>query len=160
MTCARLRLTRLVFLLTGALSITVLLTASPGFGRLRRKNLELKTRQPALVRLANTSIAFKGTYTNQEYAPVLNSLLTTLGTELISNEKSLLVKEKPAEASWALGMSVTGFSVSPPQRRTEGSGNATMTYIRWNGSLNVAYQVLDNSGRVYDAGNVSSDYNK
>ncbi|MBV9265912.1 MAG: hypothetical protein JO061_07075 [Acidobacteriaceae bacterium] len=35
-----------------------------------------------------------------------------------------------------------------------------MTYVQWTGSLNAAYQVLDHVGRVHDASNVASTYNK
>src|SRR5947199_3936868 len=84
--------------------------AKTGFGSPFRgkKELELKTRQPARVRLANTSIAFRGSFSNPEYAPVLNSLMSTLGTELISNEKTIQVKDKAADAAWVLGLTVNG----------------------------------------------------
>jgi hypothetical protein len=137
-----------------------ILSASPGFGLLRKKTLTLKTRQPAVVRLANTSIAFRSAYTNPEYASVVASLATALGTELVSNERSLVVKDNPAEAKWVLKLTVTGYSVAQPSRYTEGSGNTAMTYVHWSGSLNAAYQVLDASGRVYDASNVASSYNE
>src|SRR5450432_1659473 len=82
----------------------------PGFGTLRRKYIELKTRQPASVRLFNTSIAFTGRSTNRDYTPVQESLLATLETELVSNEKTLVKKNSPHEAEWTLSLKVTGFS--------------------------------------------------
>jgi hypothetical protein len=88
------------------------------------------------------------------------SLATNLGTELVSNEKTLIVKEKPQDAVWLLQLTVTGYSVSPPSQFTEGTGNTAATYVHWTGSLNAAYQILDHSGRVYDASNVPSTYNK
>ena len=144
----------------GLLCLGTYVAASPGFGTLRKKTLELNIRQPARVRLANTSIAFRGSASNPEYGHVVASLLATLGTELVANEKTLIEKDKPADATWVLGVMVTGYSMSPPRQHTEGSGNTAMTYTRWNGSLNVAYQVIDHFGRVHDAGNVSSTYDK
>lgn len=138
------------------------LNAGPGFGAfggLRRKTLNLQTRQPALVRLSNTSIGFKNAFTNPEYAPVVNSLATALGTELVTNEKTLIEKEDPKQAMWVLQLTVTGYGVGQPSQRTEATGNTSLTYVHWSGSLNAAYQVIDKEGRVHDAGNVSSVYN-
>jgi hypothetical protein len=132
----------------------------PGFGTLRRKYIELKTRQPASVRLFNTSIAFTGSSTNREYTPVQESLLATLETELVSNEKTLVKKNSPHEAEWTLSLKVTGFSISNPQQRVETNGKSSTSYTRWSGSLNAAYQVLDRTGHVHDASNVSDAYNK
>ncbi len=134
--------------------------AGPGFGTLRKKYIVLKTREPASVRLANTSIAFVGSSTNKEYAPVQESLLATLETELVSNEKTLAKKDSAKAADWTLNLKVTGYANPNAQQRTEAAGKSTNTYTRWNGSLNVAYQVLDHEGRVHDANNVSSVYNK
>jgi hypothetical protein len=148
-------------LVTACMS-TVLL-AGPGFGGLgglRKKTLELNTRAPALVRLANTSIAFQNAYTNREYAPVVESLATALGTELVSNEKTLIEKEKPADAAWVLRLTVTGYSAGLPRQHNETIGTSTATYQQWTGSLNAAYQVIDKTGRVHDASNVSTNYNK
>ena len=61
---------------------------------------------------------------------------------------------------WVLKLTVTGYSVAPPARRTESSGNTTATYVQWSGSLNAAYQVIDKTGRVHDASNVASNYNR
>jgi hypothetical protein len=133
--------------------------AGPGFGTLRKKGVELKVREPAAVRLANTSIAFVGSSSNREYTPVQESLLATLSTELLKNEKSLS-RAPQSEAQWIFQAEVTGYEVSQPQQRSEVVGSTTTRYVQWNGSLNVAYQVLDRSGHVHDAGNVSKNYNK
>ena len=134
--------------------------AGPGFGTLRKKYIELKTRQPAAVRLANTSIAFAGSSTNHEYTPVQESLLATLETELVSNEKTLLKKNTSKEADWTFNLKVTGYSAGNPQQRTETTGKSTTNYTKWNGSLNAAYQVLDHAGHVHDANNISYVYDK
>lgn len=136
------------------------LQAKVGFGLIRKKGIDLQVRQPAAVRLANTSVAFVGASTNAEYTPVQQSLLTSLATELLSHEKSLVVKARPSDAEWIVTMDVTGYTVSQPSRRTESSGGVTTTYIRWNGSLDVAYRVLDHAGRIHDAGNVPYHYNE
>ena len=79
----------------GILTISMISLMSPpligdaGFGTIRKKKITLQVRQPALVRLANTSIAFTGRSTNPEYLPVQESLLAILSTELLSNEKTL-----------------------------------------------------------------------
>jgi tetratricopeptide (TPR) repeat protein len=141
---------------------TVML-AGPGFGGIggmRKKKIDLQTRQPALVRLANTSIAFTGSSTNPEYTPVQGSLLATLETQLIGNEKTLLRKNNPSEAEWVFNLKVTGFSVANPQQRTQSYGQTSATYTRWSGSLNVAYEVLDKAGRVHDAKNVDYTYDR
>ena len=134
--------------------------AKPGFGLFHKKSIELRVRQPAVVRLANTSVAFTGSSTNPEYVPVQGSLLATLETELISNEKTLVKKSRPAEAAWAVNVAVTGFSVAPPKQRTESGSNYSTTYVRWQGSLDIAYQVVDQEGHTHDAGNVDSRYDK
>ncbi len=158
-----LRLYRALCLPVAIVCCSSVLLATPGFGGLgglRKKTLDLQTRQPALVRLANTSIAFKSAHTNAEYAPVVQSLIVALGTQLVSNEKTLIEKDKPEDAAWVMLLVVTGYSVAPPSQRNVTSGSMNATYMHWNGSLNAAYQVLDHSGRVHDASNISSSYNK
>ena len=135
------------------------LLADPGFGVIRKRKIDLNVRRPALIRLANTSIAFRGNVANKEYSPVLGSLEATLETELVSNERTL-VKKPAGEAEWVLQLNVTGFSVPAAQKRTERVQNNTITYVRWTGSLNVAYQVVDRNGRVHDADNVSDVYDR
>jgi hypothetical protein len=142
------------------LSITLPSLASPGFGLVRKKEVILRTRFPAAVRLANTTIAFTGGFTNREYSPVAESLLTTLETELLKNENTLTKKNTPAEAEWTLSVKVTGYSLPNPQQTSQVSGKTTTTTVHWVGSLNVAYQVLDRSGHSHDAGNVAGNYDK
>jgi hypothetical protein len=148
---------RLILTFAGS---ALLASAGPGFGTIKKRSITLQVRQPASVRLAHTSIGFKGSSTNPEYAAVQGSLLATLETELVSNEKTLVKKENPAEAEWILELKVTGFSTPPPQTRSQVSGGTTLTSVTWNGSLNASYQVLDHSGHVHDANNVSYNYNK
>lgn len=134
--------------------------SSPGFGTLRKKEIELKVRQPAAVRLANTSIALTGKVSNSEYGSVKDTLLATLETELIANENTLIVREKSSEAEWVISVDVTGYSLPQSQRRTATEGKSVETYVRWTGSLNAAYRVLDQNGRVHDAGNVDTTYDR
>lgn len=150
-------LPRLVLAFGGS---ALLVWAGPGFGTIRKKTISLQVRQPAMVRLAHTTIAFKGSSTNREYAAVEGSLLATLETELVSNERTLVKKENPADAEWIFDLKVTGFSTPPSQSRTQTAGASTTTTVVWNGSLNAAYQVLDHAGRVHDANNVTFNYNK
>ena len=152
-------LNRCILASAGLIAVGSLALAGPGFGTLRKKGVELKVRQPATVRLANCSIAFEGFSSNREYASVQESLLATLSTELLKNERTLL-RAAPGEAQWVLKAEVTGYQVSPPAHRSQVMGSTTTQYIRWNGSLNVAYQVLDHKGRVHDANNVSKNYSK
>jgi hypothetical protein len=135
-------------------------TAGPGFSMIHRKNIELEVRKPALVRLANTSVAFTGNVTNPEYHAVLESLLTMLATEIVKHEKSLVVKQSPKDAEWTLFMNVTGYSAPNPRKDTQRSGNTTTVTDQWTGSLNVAYRVIDQKGRVHDADNVAVKYDK
>ena len=109
---------------------------------------------------ADTSIAFTGKAANPDYQPVLESLLSTLETEIVSHEKTLQKKQNSKEAEWTLYLNVTGYAAPQPHKNTERSGNITTVTNRWTGSLNVAYQVLDQSGRVHDADNVSDNYDK
>jgi hypothetical protein len=149
-----------IFVLTAALCIlTQSLIAAPGWG-LRRRNINLEVRQPAMVRLSDTSIAFSGKAANPEYQTVLQSLLTTLETEIVAHDKTLIKKEKPNDAEWTLYLNVTGYSVPPATPTTQRTGNTTTTTNHWTGSLNVAYQVLDKTGRVHDADNVSESFDK
>jgi tetratricopeptide (TPR) repeat protein len=137
------------------------LLGDAGFGTIRKKKITLQVRQPALVRLANTSIAFTGRSTNPEYLPVQESLLAILSTELLSNEKTLQVKQNPAEANWVFSMDVTGFHISQPEKRTDNYANkGASTTVRWTGSLNVAYRINDHTGRVHDADNANCAYQK
>jgi hypothetical protein len=59
-----------------------LLFGDPGFGSLHKRKIDLSIRQPAAVRLANTSFAVTGSSTNPAYVPVQESLTATLETEL------------------------------------------------------------------------------
>ena len=136
------------------------LSAGPGFGTIRKKTINLEARQPAVVRLADTSIAFSGKAANTEYQPVLQTLLATLQTEILSHEKSLVIKPDPKEAEWTLYLEVTGYSTPPPQKLTQRAGNETTVMDHWVGSLNVSYQVLDRRGRVHDADAISESYDK
>jgi hypothetical protein len=136
-----------------------LLFADPGFGTLRKKVIDLRTRRPALVRLANTSLAIKGNASDAQYQNALPSLVATLETELLSNEKTL-VKKPEGQAEWMLAVTITGFQLPAPTMRTQRSGNASQTFRRWTGTMNVAYQVVDQGGRVHDADNVAASYDK
>jgi hypothetical protein len=147
-------------LVAGILLAHVTLLGDPGFGSLRKKKISLPVRQPGAVRLANTSIAFTGSASSPAYARVQDSLLTTLETEMLGNEKTLVKKTRPGEAEWVLGLRVTAFVVAQPQQRADAVGKNGATYTRWTGSLRTAYQVLDHAGRSHDAGNVVYDYDK
>ena len=147
-------------LITGILSAHAVLWGDPGFGSLRKKKINLPVRQPAVIRLANTSIAFAGSPSSPAYARVQENLLTTLGTEMLANEPTLVKKTTPAEAEWVLGLRVTGFSVTQPQERADTAGTNGAAYTRWTGSIRAAYQVLDHAGRSHDAGNVEYNYDK
>ena len=142
------------------LSVALLLIASeatilgdPGFGTIKKRRITLQVRRPAVVLLANTSIAFKGSAASPEYTPIVGSLASTLETELVSNERTLVKKPDAAQADWVLGLTVTGYQ-TPRQEAVPGT-NTT----RWSGTLNVAYQVIDKSGSVHDADNVTAVYN-
>jgi hypothetical protein len=134
------------------------LLGEPGFGSIKKRKVTLQLRQPAAVRLANTTIAFRADAANPQYVPVVNSLATQLLVEMVGNEKTLVQKSNPADAAWVLGLRVTGYSVSNPQARTQTVGNSATTFTRWAGSLNASYQVIDHAGRVHDASNVSAKY--
>lgn len=147
-------------LIIGILSTHAALWGDPGFGSLRKKRISLPVRQPAAIRLSNTSIAFTGSASSPAYARVQESLLTTLATEMLANEPTLVKKASPAEAEWVLGLRVTAFSVTQPQERADSAGQNGAAYTRWTGSIRVAYQVLDHAGRSHDAGNVEYNYDK
>ena len=147
-------------ILVGAAASQSITMAGPGFSTIHRKTIHLEVRKPALVRLANTSVAFQGGATNQEYQPVLVSLLTILGTEIVKNEKTLVLKSNVRDAEWTLYMNVTGYSAPNPTKSTQRTGNAAAVTDHWTGSLNVAYRVLDRQGRVHDADNVKVSYDK
>src|SRR5258708_2568772 len=134
-----------LYTLVSALGTASFVCASPGWGTLSKKMLDLKVRQPAAIRLANTTIAFKGSSTNREYASVEQSLLVTLETELISNEKTLVKKDNFADADWVLDLKVTGYMAANPVTRTEGSGNSARTVTSWAVYINAAYHVADRS---------------
>ena len=135
------------------------LFGDPGFGSLHKRKIDLPIRQPAAIRLANTLFAVTGSSANPAYVPVQESLMATLETELIANEHTL-IKKPPASAEWVLGLRVTGFSLPPPQQRTDNVGNSAVAHVRWTGSIHAAYQVLDHDGRAHDAGNVEYNYDK
>ena len=147
-------------LVTAILAVHAVMFGDPGFGSLRKKKISLPVRQPGAVRLANTSIAFTGSSSSPAYARVQDSLLTTLETEMLGNEKTLVKKTSSAEAEWVLGLRVTAFVVAQPQQRVDTVGKNGAAYTRWTGSLRAAYQVLDHGGRSHDAGNVVYDYDK
>ena len=146
--------------MVGLLLAPAILLGDPGFGALRKKKVDLEIRQPAAVRLSNASVGFKASAANPAYSSVQESLLATLETEILGNEKTLMKKPNPAEADWILGLRVTGFSVAEPKQRTDTIGKNGVTYIRWTGSLHAAYQVLDHAGRSHAAGNVDYSYDK
>jgi hypothetical protein len=138
----------------------VILVAAPGFGLLKKKTINLQVRRPAVVRLANTSIAVKGKTVDAGARLVLPILQTSFETELVSNERSLL-KKPEAEAEWIVELAITGYSAPAMQRRVQTAKNVpATTFNRWTGSLNVAYQVFDKSGRVHDADNVRDEYDR
>ena len=143
-----------------ALMFEATLLADPGFGLLRRRKIDLQVRRPAVVRLANTSIAFQGSVTSPQYAPVLASLEATLETELVSNERTL-AKKGVSEAEWIMQMRVTGYSPPAAQQRVQPVPNGQpITYVRWTGSLTIAYQVVAKGGQVHDADNVTFPYDR
>jgi hypothetical protein len=125
-----------------------------------RKKIQLQVRQPATVRLANTSVIIKGAVTSPEYAPVQGSLVERLESELHRNEPTLQKPSDPVAAEWTLALQVTGYSLGQPQRRTDTVRNTTTNYVRWAGSLNVSYDVLGKDGKVHAADNVDYSYNE
>jgi len=133
------------------------LWAGPGFGTIRKNKIELQTRQPAVVRLADTSIAFSGAATRQ-YGDVEENLLATLEAEMLANERTLVKKNTAAQADWVFKVRVTGFTANQPQERADSSGKNPL--VTWTGSMNVAYQVTDHVGRVHDSGNVNAVYDR
>lgn len=112
------------------------------------------------MRLANTSFALTSSSTNREYCLVQDSLLATLETELISNEKTLVRQPVPTSADWIINVRITGFSNPQPLVQQVGTGGSSGSLLRWSGSLGLAYQVADRSGRAHDAGNVRYVYDK
>ena len=146
----------LVCVVLGASEATVL--GDPGFGLIKKRKVDLQVRRPAAVRLANTSIAFRSSSASPAYGAVTAPLEATLETELVSNERSLV---KKADADWTLHLTVTGFSVPAPKIRTQPvKNNTALTFARWTGSLQVAYQVVDRGGRVHSADNVAASYDR
>ena len=105
-----------------SLAMVQLALAGPGFSTIGRKHISLEIRKPGQIRLANTSVAFNGNVTNPQYQPVLASLLTTLATEIVKNEKTLVVKGTPREAEWTLFVNVTGYSAPNPKSETQRIG--------------------------------------
>jgi hypothetical protein len=131
------------------------LLADPGFGTLKKKKLTLSVRQPAAVRLSGGSFAVTlPAGNNRAYQAVQESLIPSLETELISNEKSL-VKRPPAEADYVIQLRITNFSIAQPEQRYVGNQVST----HWTGTLRLAYQVT-RGGRVLDASNVNVNYDK
>ena len=116
--------------------------AEPGFGTLHKKKIELVIRQPGKVRLANTSFALTGSSTNREYCLVQDSLLATLETELISNEKTLVRQPVPTSADWIINVRITGFSNPQPLVQQVGTGGSSGSFLRCSGSLGLAYQTV------------------
>jgi hypothetical protein len=101
-----------------------------------------------------------GSVTNKEYEPVLGSLETSLETELVGNEHTLVRKPTPADAAWLIKLTVTGYSTPVSSERTEPASRTTITAVHWSGGLRVAYQITDKAGRVHDADNVESRFDK
>jgi hypothetical protein len=142
------------------LGLDAVLLADPGFGSIRKRKINLQVRRPAVVRLTNTTIAFRGGATSPQYQPVVPTLQATLETELVSNDRTLVKRPQP-EAAWTLDVRVTGFSLPQGQRRQQAVPNGQpMMFVRYSGRLNVAYQVIEKGGRVHDAGNVTASYNQ
>jgi hypothetical protein len=148
-----------IALLLSVLAAQVVLLNAQGFGTLRKRKITLEVRRPAAVRLANTSVAVKGEVTSNQYAPPLRPLVAMFETELVSNERTLVKKPEP-QAEWVIGLQITGYSLPAPVRRVQKNNKTSTTYVKWSGSLKVAYQVIDKSGRVHDADNVSTSYEK
>lgn len=147
-------------LAVAVLTSQVVLVGAPGFGLIRKKKVDLQVRKPAVVRLANASLAVRGKSTDNRYQTVVPGLETSLETELVSNERTLL-KKTAAEADWVLELTVTAYTAPTVQRRVQQMKNgAPITFNRWTGSLNVAYQVVDKTGRVHDADNVMDQYDQ
>ena len=143
-----------------ALVAEAAILGDPGFGTFRKRKIDLELRRPAVVRLANTSIGFKSAGASPAYRPVLAPLEATLETELVGNERTL-VKKPASEAEWVVSVTVTAFSPPAAKKRVENvKGSGRLTYVRWSASLNMAYQVVDKSGRVHDADNVASAYDR
>lgn len=127
-----------------------------GFGTIRKRAITLQTRQPATVRLSNTTIALKASAADGLDAAVGRSLLSTLETALVSNDKTLVVKANPAEAEWVLDLKVTGYTAPPPERSQSGK----VSNLVWSGALNATYQLIDRGGRVLDADNLTEAYKR
>ena len=78
----------------------------------------------------------------------------------MSNERTL-AKKPLSEAEWIVQMTVTGYSAPVAQKRVQQVQNGqSLTFVRWTGSLNIAYQVVAKGGQVHDADNVTYPYDR
>lgn len=144
---------------------SAMLIADPGFGKLRKKKLELDVRKPGAVRLAGTSVAFQGLAASPQNQAVQQDLLVTLATELLANERTLTRQDNPALAEWRLQVRVNSFSMAQPQRINRGAVTtqkvqAQDNVIKWAGSMDASYQVVDRGGRVHASRNVTYRYDR
>jgi hypothetical protein len=94
---------RVSALVIAVFSAHAVLWGDPGFGSLRKKKISLPVRQPAAVRLANSSIAFTGSPSSPAYARVQENLISTLETEMLGNEKPWLRKRIRPKRNGCLG---------------------------------------------------------
>ena len=135
----------------------VVVLADLGFGTFRKRKLTLEVATARPRPAGKYQHRLQGQRHQSTYQSVLQTLQATLETELIGNERSL-VKKTPGEAEWTLDARVTSYSVPRAVRRTQRTGTATTTFVKYRGTLAVAYQVLDRTGRVHAADNVSTAY--
>lgn len=144
---------------------SAILVADPGFGKLRKKKLELDVRKPGAVRLAGATVAFQGLAASPQNQAVQQDLLVTLATELLANERTLARQDNPALAEWRLQVRVNSFSMAQPQRINRGAVStrkvqAQDNVVQWSGSMDASYQVVDRGGRVHASRNVTYRYDR
>jgi hypothetical protein len=136
-----------------------------GFG-MSKKKIVLHRKLPAAIQLTATTIAIKATARNPTEVQVAQSLTDTLQVELLKHNLNMRIESASPEVT--ISSTILSYDTPPRQPFTRSeyvSQNGKMVlqpkqYFKITGTLAVAYQVSDRSGKTLDSDNLTAKYSQ
>jgi hypothetical protein len=139
-----------------------------GFGTMvgTKKKVVLHRKLPAIVHLTSDSFNVRVTARDKEQADVAQSLSDILETELLRDNNRLHVDKNAPGVT--ISCSITHFEIPKAQSFTRNelvlqkghNLEQPKKFYKMSGTLEVAYQAKDRSGKVLDSGNLQAKYSK
>jgi tetratricopeptide (TPR) repeat protein len=155
----------LVLTLTASLAHAQGFTGGITSGKTKKK-VVLRRKLPSAIRLTATSFAVKATAHDKNQADVAQSLSDVLETELLKNDHRLHVEKNSPD--FVVSCTITHYEIPAPQSFVRNevvvqkghSLEEPKKLYKVTGTLDVAYQAKDRSGKTLDSDNFTAQYSR